>query len=304
MLTAAITDGDVLWSSVMLRLFIIGAETGTYFLLRQLCYTSGIDPRRISWYWLNPLVILEITGNLHFEGFMIFFVFLSLVLLLRRYWWMAGAAFGLSVGVKLIPQLFLPVIWKQTGTRTFMIFLSVVAGVLLLYTLPFLEKSFVYGLHDSLTLYFQKFEFNASMYYLVRQAGYWYKGYNIIASAGPYLAGITLLLVTAYAVWHSPVKTSLTTAMGISLTLFLLFATTVHPWYLLLLIPLMLLQDIHYLVLWSALVILSYAGYTQSGYEENLWFTFVEYAAVIVYMVYELVIADKIRYNPLYRLPD
>lgn len=303
MLTAAITGGDVFWSSVLIRLLLIGAEAGTWFLLRNISMLYGMDPRRISWYWLNPLVILEITGNLHFEGFMIFFIFLAVAFIIRRYWWMAGAATGLAVGVKLLPLVFLPVIWKHIGREAFLRLTAVLFGVLLLYTLPFLDYTFVSGLYGSLALYFQKFEFNASIYYLVREAGFWYKGYNIIATAGPRLALLTFLLVSWFAWKHSPVKVRLSPAMGISLTIYLLLATTVHPWYLLALIPLMLLQNIYYPVLWSLLVTLSYTGYSASGYDEILWLTFVEYALVIVYMIYELYSRKKFQYNPLYRLP-
>ena len=303
MMTAAVTQGDPFWSSVLLRVFLIAAETGTFFLLREICSQSGMDPRRTAWYWLNPLVLLEITGNLHFEGFMIFFLFLSLVLLIRQYWWMAGAAFGLAVGVKLLPLIFLPVIWKHIGWRSFRVFVLMTGSVLLIYTLPFLDMAFIYGLQDSLALYFQKFEFNASIYYLVREFGYWYKGYNIIETAGPRLAMVTFLLISLFALRHSPLKVRLSSAMGISLTLYLLLATTVHPWYLLVLIPLFLLQDIYFPVLWSALVVLSYAGYTPDGYTENLWLTFVEYALVIVYMIYELVYQKRMHYNPFYRIP-
>ncbi len=77
-LTVAITHGDIFWSAVIFRALLIAAEVGSFFLLKKLAFMQGIDPRRISWYWLNPLVILEITGNLHFEGFMILFIFLSI----------------------------------------------------------------------------------------------------------------------------------------------------------------------------------------------------------------------------------
>ncbi len=303
MLTALITGGDVFWSSVVLRLFLIAAEAGTFFLLRQICIESGVSTRRIAWYWLNPLVILEITGNLHFEGLMIFFLVLSVILIVRRQWWAAGAALGLATGVKLIPLLFFPVLWRHSGTRPFVKVCIAAVIAFVLFTLPFTDRAFISGIYDSLSLYFQKFEFNASVYYLVREAGYWYKGYNIIATAGPYLAVCTLLGIIVFVLRHSPVKTRMTTAMGISLTIYLLLATTVHPWYILALIPLMILQNIYYPVLWSALAVLSYTGYYPGGYEEKLWLTFVEYALVIVYMVYELVIDKKIQFNPLYRPP-
>lgn len=295
MLTAAIAGGNILGSAIIIRILLIGAEIGTYFLLKRYCRILAIDSRRVSWYWLNPLVILELTGNLHFEGFMIFFILLCLLLLESGRILMGAAALALAVGVKLLPLLFLPVIWKRLGFRKFLTFCLGLGISVIVIFIPFLNMEFITGISDSLGLYFQKFEFNASVYYVVREVGYWYKGYNIIASAGPWLAGATLLFIVTYSYFYSLIRTHLTTAMGISLTLFLLLATTVHPWYILLLIPLFLLQGIHYPVLWSGLATLSYIGYNATGYSENLWLTFIEYALVIVYMGYELVYRKKDR---------
>ncbi len=300
MLTAAVTGGDVFWSAVLLRTILIAAECGTFFLLQRFILQAGLDPRRISWYWLNPLVILEITGNLHFEGLMIFFCLLSILLLYSRHIWMAGGVFGLAIGVKLIPLIFLPVMLKQTGVRVFARFALTTFLLVVAFTLPFLDADLVYGLGNSLELYFRKFEFNASIYYIVREIGWWYKGYNIIGTAGPYLAFFTVAAIVVFAWKHSPVKIMLTSAIGISLTIFLLLATTVHPWYILILLALMPLQKVYYPVLWSGLIVLSYAGYSVGGFEENLWLTFVEYALVVVYMLYEFLYAKKLSFNPLY----
>lgn len=303
MVTSAVTGGDIFWSAVIFRTLLIGAEVGSYYLLKRLALMQGIDPRRISWYWLNPLVILEITGNLHFEGFMILFIFLAVLLVLNKHSWMAGVSMGLAIGVKLIPLLFLPVIWKQIGTKAFIQFTLGIAGTLLFYSIPFFDWTFFQGLGDSLSLYFQKFEFNASVYYLVREVGYWHKGYNIIGTAGPYLAVITFFLVIVFAWRQAVARIQMTTSMGISLTIYLMLATTVHPWYILLLVALMLFQSFKYPVLWSALIALSYLGYTETGYEENLWITFFEYAPVIVYMGYEFIFRNRLQFNPFYRPP-
>ena len=65
---------------------------------------------------------------------------------------------------------------------------------------PLLNGVFVQNFGDSIGLYFQKFEFNASVYYLLRWVGYQTKGYNLIATIGPRLAlgtftGIILLFL-------------------------------------------------------------------------------------------------------------
>ncbi len=295
MVTAAVTGGNLLGSVVMFRVLLILAETGTFFLLKRYCQHVGVDPRRISWYWLNPLVILEITGNLHFEGFMIFFLFLSILMLESNRYALSAVGLAMAIGVKLIPLIFLPILWKRMGTRKFIRFMMVLVLALAVIILPFLDQAFFTGMGNSLGLYFKKFEFNASIYYLVREVGFWVKGYNIIATAGPYLAVVTFLFILGYSFIYPAKRTGITTAMGVVLTLYLFMATTVHPWYLILLVTLMLFQNFHYPVLWTGLATLSYMGYTLEGYQENFWLIAVEYVLVVVYMGYEFVYRKKDR---------
>jgi len=65
------------WRGVVaLRILIILGEIGVFFVLKKLFQAFSIPSSQLILYWLNPLVILELTGNLHFEGF----VLLSLLL--------------------------------------------------------------------------------------------------------------------------------------------------------------------------------------------------------------------------------
>lgn len=48
------------------------------------------------------------------------------------------------------------------------------------------------NLLQSANLYYQKFEFNASIYYLLRQIGFWWYGYNTIAFLGKALAVLAI----------------------------------------------------------------------------------------------------------------
>ncbi|MEO0876545.1 MAG: hypothetical protein AAFY48_18235 [Bacteroidota bacterium] len=90
-------------------------------LIRLLRYWS-LPEERVLWYALNPLIIVEVVGNLHFEGAMIFFLLLGLWALLRwkgsdNKWWLAisAVAMAMAVSSKLLPLLFFPFLIRRLG---------------------------------------------------------------------------------------------------------------------------------------------------------------------------------------------
>ncbi len=69
-------------------------------------------------YALNPLVIVELTGNVHFEALMIVFLLAFLLALHRNQVRRAALFLALSAGVKLLPVLFLPLVLARKGWKT------------------------------------------------------------------------------------------------------------------------------------------------------------------------------------------
>ncbi|MDO1501558.1 mannosyltransferase [Winogradskyella maritima] len=107
---ASLFGGKSIASAVIvLRLIIISADIGVLYFGKKLLEHLKLPSSRIWWYILNPFIIIEFTGNLHFEGVMLFFLVLSFYLLQKGYWKWSAIAIGASVSVKLIPLMFLPV---------------------------------------------------------------------------------------------------------------------------------------------------------------------------------------------------
>lgn len=181
--SAWIFGEQLLGNVITIRLFVIAAEIGTLWILKKLLKHYGLNPAYLLIYALNPLVIVELAGNLHFEAVMIFFLVLALYLFVIGRRFRAAVSFVVAVNVKLIPLLLVPYLLFSLSRKQAVWLTGILGGGTLLLHLPFLDSSFVQNFSDSLGLYFQTFEFNASLYYLVRWAGEQLAGYNIVQSA-------------------------------------------------------------------------------------------------------------------------
>ncbi len=279
-----------------LRLFIILADTGVFFLGRQLLKKQSLNPNYIKWYFLNPLIILELTGNCHFEGFMALSILASIVLALNHRYFLSGILLAIGVGVKLIPLMFIPIILAHFASQTkqsqslnsiIKYGLGLALGLALIF-LPFLNAETLGHYWDTTGLWFTKFEFNASVYYVLRWIGFQWKGYNLIAQIGPALSLITTtsILYLSYRVWLN--KSHLYQAMFWSILIYLVFATTVHPWYWTTVLILSILAQSRIGLVGSMLIFLSYTAYESSIVaEKSLWIS-IEYLLLIAYVLWEL----------------
>ncbi|MBC6607834.1 DUF2029 domain-containing protein [Hymenobacter sp. BT188] len=273
----------------LLRAVLIGAECSTALLLMSLLRAFGEPKHRALWYVLNPLVIVELTGNLHFEALLICGLLAAWWALARGRWVWSAGALGLAVATKLLPLLVLPFLIRRLGWGAFLRYAAVLSLVVGGFFAPFMSLDLFSNFGRSLDLYFHTFEFNASFYYLLRAAGYWLVGYNLIATIGTGLAltaGLLLLLLA----WREqqPTVASLGQTLLLALTLYYLLATIVHPWYLTPLITLACFTPYRYSIVWSGMVLLSYAAYQTPVYSENLLLVSMEYGLVIGILVWEV----------------
>lgn len=313
---------SILGSVVVIRLLIIAADFGTLYFGKKLLEKFEMPTHHIFWYLLNPFIIIELTGNLHFEGVMIFFLIVSLYLLHIGKWKIAAIAFACSVSIKLIPLLFLPLffIWFRKGnvianktkqsainreittskasrndnkwipastgmTKLFTFYLIVFLITIILF-IPFSSLGFISNFTETTALWFTNFEFNASIFYLVRAIGYWFVDFNIILYYGWCIA-ILIPIIILFFVYNRKHKTEtqdIIVTMLLALSLYYFTATTVHPWYIATLLCLSVFTNYRFVLVWSFVAILSYTAYSQSNYTENLLFVTLEY--IIVYGVF------------------
>lgn len=317
---AAVFSGkSILGSVIVMRLLIIAADFGTLHFGKKLLRKFKLPVHHIFWYLLNPFIIIELTGNLHFEGVMIFFLIWSLYLLHMGKWQCSAVVLALSISVKLIPLIFLPLFYqwfvkrnvpenKATpfvsieeiaapltpwndrikGITKLIGFYAIVGIATLLLFSPFYSSEFINNYTTTVALWFQNFEFNGSIYYLARSIGYALTGYNEIGVIGKITPIIVILFVLGLTFFRKNKTTiQLITAMLFALSFYYFTATTIHPWYIATLLILSVFTKYKFPLVWSFVIILSYLAYinlNKGDKSENLWIIALEY--VIVYGVF------------------
>ncbi|NRA93126.1 MAG: DUF2029 domain-containing protein, partial [Psychroserpens sp.] len=300
-LIAAIISGTSFLGSVMVfRIIIILADLGILVFGSRLLELFRLPKERIFWYVLNPFIIIELTGNLHFESVMIFFLIWSLYLLFKGRWQWAAALFSLSISVKLIPLLFLPLFFKffkkehsnKINFKRLISFYMIIGLVTLALFLPFFNSQFVTNYSETVALWFNNFEFNGSIYYVLRDIGFLFRGYNEIAIIGKVLAILVFLMVIGLSIFKNIDNSRvLIERMLIAFAIYLFLSTTVHPWYLSTLLALSLFTTYRFPFIWTFVIILSYLAYVNinsADKSENLWVITLEYAIVFSVIIWEI----------------
>lgn len=296
-MAALFSNQSILGSVIVMRTLIIIADIGIIKIGSNLLEKLNINPNRIYLYALNPFIIIELTGNLHFEPVMLFFMVWALYQLQQQKWVMSAILFACSVSVKLIPLFFLPLFFQwfiknkknNLNFAKLIIFYTITLGVTLLLFLPFFSSQLVTNYLDSVGLWFKNFEFNASFYYVFREIGYVYRGYNEIAIIGKILPALSILFLTTITFFRNNINLrNLITAMLLTLSFYYFMSTTVHPWYLSTLIILSVFTTYKFPIIWSLAIILSYQAYANIPWKENLWFVALEYIIVFSFLIWEV----------------
>jgi Gpi18-like mannosyltransferase len=279
-------------AGILKGLHIIIEATGAIALyqIAQSYYTRTKALHITALYYLCPLVIIEGVGNLHHEPMSIGLLLVSLRLLQCRRYFASAVAVVLGAGIKLIPVIAIPfVIYRLAGRARWQYLLGLAVSSSLM-AIPLLVGLDIANFAESIDLYFRKFEFNASVYYVSRYIGKLVTGYNLIAYIGPLLALAPVLFFgNAILRWSRDLDVKVIARYCLfGLTLYYLMATTVHPWYIINLLPLAALLGLRYAIVWAVLISLTYINYSYDPYHENLWVVAVEYTIVIGVLLWEI----------------
>lgn len=298
-IAALFSNNSILGAAIVLRLQIILADIGILFIGAKLLKSINKSQHLIFLYALNPFIIIEMTGNLHFEPVMLFFLVLALYLFYKKKWVYSAFMLAFSISVKLIPLLFLPIFLKPFLVRErkieweriskLILFYTVVIITVLVLFVPFLSPDLIDNYSNSVGLWFRNFEFNASFYYIFREIGYLFRGYNEIATIGKITPVLTVIFLMVVSLFNkNKTITDITTSMLFALSFYYFTTTTMHPWYLATLIILSVFTRYRFPLVWSLVIILSYQAYANTPWKENLWFIAIEYIVLYSYLLYEI----------------
>jgi hypothetical protein len=272
--------GNLIISAYIIKaIYLLVHLSGLYASLK-LARLMSVPTITLCIYYLNPLVLVEGLGNLHAEVMMVAFLAWFIYFFQKSHYISSGISLGLAVGTKLLPLIFIPYLFfNMRGKKRIGFFTSLSITLFLLF-IPIVLALNLNEFGSSVDLYFRKFEFNASIYYLLRAIGNWVYGYNMIHVLGPAL-GIAIFIYVVWSSWSRLLDFA--TKMEVflfSFTAYLLLTTTVHPWYIITILYISMWTKYRYALVWSCLVCFTYVNYAYESYHENLWVVAVEYAIV------------------------
>lgn len=292
----------------------------TGWLVTDLLRRLALPRTRSLIYLWNPVVIIEFAHGAHVDALMLFLMVAALWSLIvdrrsPRLQLLSVAAMAAATLTKGIPSLLLPVVAWRWGWRRALLF----ALLLIITVLPFgLNAGWGLsgprngeGVFGALRIYGARWNYNAGLYHWLEVAlsGYYTPGavplevvgegpIRIAKLAVAALLGLTLVAVA----WKSRVvvdDVQLPRLAVIPLGAYLLLTTTVHPWYVTVVIPLLpfLLprqgertRYARFLWPWlylSAAVSLSYLTYLDpDNLREYEWVRLIEYVPLYVLLVW------------------
>jgi len=287
--------GELIALKLIIWLLECGTIAGLWLLLRQ----RGIHYKNVLLYALNPLCILELCGNIHFEAAMIFFMVWAFYFINRNQLILSAFFMGLAISTKLWPLIFIIFLPRRIGWKRSILYGMMSGGVFMASFIPLkADMSSLLHIYESMGLYFKTFEFNAGIWYLVREAGYYIYGWNILYKAYPWLMGAAVASIGAIMMierapniynWWRPCMAGLFS--------YFIFSPIVHPWYITPLCALSIFTGQRAVLYWSWLCWLSYWAYGNGSALESMGLIFIEYTLVLALGGYALYRSIIIRPN-------
>jgi hypothetical protein len=263
-------------------------------LLIDLLRRVGLRPVYALIYLWNPLVVFEFAYGAHVDAWMILLTMLALwVFVVSRSQALSAGALAVATLTKGVPLLLVPVLARRWGWRHVVGYAGLIGVICVIFAL-----GVGWGLHGpldgvglfgALRIYAAQWNYNGSLYrWLESAAGFLWTGRLVPSGSSGATPALAAKLVVSAAmalvlggVWRLAGRCrddlSLLRLAALPVGAYLLLATTVHPWYVTFIVPLMpfLLPgrgeanrfgrlSVPWLA-FSALVALSYLSYREPG---------------------------------------
>jgi Gpi18-like mannosyltransferase len=286
---SAMPGENLLYNLVTIRFIIIAFDVLNIFLIWKIIQEWKVSNQALWLYAFNPLVIIEISGNLHLEGMVLTGLLLSIYAFGKKKQFSSSLGWSLAVGLKLTPLIIGPLWLKAWKGKKLISFLMLSGLFMLILLIALIFDTGLAGFWTSLRLYQSNFEFNASVYYLLREIFSFFLGYNPIAYLGPALNLVVFLGILGFVYfWKVDKAEDLAEGIVWIYLIFLLLQPVVHPWYLIPAFGISVLTKNKVFLIWSFLVFLSYAAYRYPEVKESWVLLSVEYGVLFGYLGYKI----------------
>jgi hypothetical protein len=232
----------------------------TGWLVSDLLRRLGLPRERALIYLWNPLVVIEFAHGAHVDALMLFLIMLALRGLvddrrLKTASRLSPLALAAATLIKGIPALLLPIVVWRWGWRRTLVYGGLVVAVLIPFALGagwgLTGPRDGEGLFGALRIYTARWNYNGGLYHWLEVT---LSGYRTPGAVPPEIVGeapiraaklviaAILGLVLATVAWKARRQQDnlvlLRLAM-VPLGAYLLLTTTVHPWYVTLVVPLL-----------------------------------------------------------------
>ncbi len=229
-------------STFALRVAFVLCDLAIVFVLLDVLRRTRQGAHWVLAYAWHPLLAIEVAGSGHVDIVGALLLLISVAALVRRWRAVAALAFGLSVSVKLLPIVLLPLYWKRVRMRDAAL-AAIVVGLLYV---PFLNHGRIPI--GSLGTYVQRFRFNDPVFSTVERV-----------TAPQVVAGLAVLVGSLTAIWmrRKSAQGSLD-AFAWPVAASLLCAPVVYPWYMLWLLPFIRSTSTVPIMIWTLSIIPTY----------------------------------------------
>ena len=251
-------------------------DLGCGLLLHRIARRTGRNPAPVLiWYLWSPLLIVETAWSAHFDSVGLFLLAALILAVQRREGrpdqgevrrsWLPGTLLAAATLVKFAPAAALPALVRRQGPANLLAFTAVCAVFYLPFVaagpvggVGFLEPVGFAALTEGLRTYARHWSANEGAFAVIAAVA----GDPVQARAA---ATALVLAVVAWVTWRRySVERALLWILGAGL----LLSPTVHPWYVLWVLPMAALRGSHPFLLLGGLVFLGYwglASYEASG---------------------------------------
>lgn len=257
---------------LVFKLMLVAFDLGAVIVLLRVCRFQGLPVSRVAMYALNPLVLISVAGEGHLEGMVVFFVSLTILFTLTHRHFFSFLSIGASFMVKMNTVIFIPFLANRKNTLY-------LAAILLPASLFFLYYQEGVNYFKVPLLFGASFSFNGPLFFIFSL------GAPAPTAALACWSLYALFLGAVFFLQPNPLRACFLAATG-----FIVCSPTLHPWYLLLVTPFLVLFPSPSLLLLHAtigLVFPVYARYWETGiWQESHWIRAAEFIPVAVVAIW------------------